>query len=63
MAEKGHALHMETWLIFHVGCIEGMAEKGHTIYMKTLLALHVGCVVGPATHFTWKPGSLDMLSV
>ena len=32
MAEKGHALHMETWLTFHVGCIEGMAEKGHTIH-------------------------------
>ena len=22
----------ETWLTFHVGCIEGMAEKGHTIH-------------------------------
>ena len=32
MAEKGHALHMETRLTFHVGCIEGMAEKGHTIH-------------------------------
>ena len=32
MAEKGHALHMETWVTFHVGCIEGMAEKGHTIH-------------------------------
>ena len=43
MAEKGHALHMETWLIFHVGCIEGMAEKGHTIHENLACFTCWGC--------------------
>ena len=29
---KGTRTTQETWLTFHVGCIEGMAEKGHTIH-------------------------------
>ena len=29
---KGTRTTQETWLTFHVGCIEGMAEKGHTVH-------------------------------